>query len=236
MVTTLSILTVLGILLAFHNHLYGSVFRPLNRKEFEMSHNSPALKNDSSSGISGARQRRLSQARWFLVALACMAMIANTVHAQKVTTDFSPGTDFSRYHTYTWGEGRPARDPLIGQRIVAGIEAQLAAKGLRKAGQGEPVDLVVVYQTATDTHTQINTYNSGAWGGWYWGMGGYSSTTVERIPVGQLIVDIADLNQKKFIWRGRANGTISSKPEKNSKMIDKALTKMFENFPPKAKK
>ena len=171
------------------------------------------------------------------MAFACAAMIANTVYAQKVTTDFAPGTDFSRYHTYTWGEGRPARDPLIGQRIVAGIESQLATKGLRKAGQGEPVDLIVVYQTATDTQTQINTYNSGYWGGWYWGMGGgYSSTTVQKIPVGQLIVDIADVNQKKFIWRGRANGTISSKPEKNSKMIDKALTKMFENYPPKMKK
>jgi hypothetical protein len=163
-------------------------------------------------------------------------MVASTVHAQKVTTDFDRQTDFTRYRTYTWGEGRPARDPLIGQRIVAGIEAQLAAKGLRKAGQGEPVDLVVVYQTATDTQTQINTYNSGAWGGWYWGMGGYSQTTVQRIPVGQLIVDLADVNQKKFIWRGRASSTISSKPEKVNKMLDKALSKMFENYPPKAKK
>ena len=202
-----------------------------------MSQTSSDRRNDSSLSISGARQRRLSQKTCFLLLLVCSALIASTVHAQKVTTDFAPGTDFSRYRTYTWGEGRPARDPLIGQRIVAGIEAQLAYKGLRKAYQGEPVDLIVVYQTATDTQTQINTYNSGAWGGgWYWGMGGYSSTTVERIPVGQLIVDIADVNQKKFIWRGRANGMISSKPEKNSKMIDKAVTKMFENYPPKAKK
>jgi Domain of unknown function (DUF4136) len=201
-----------------------------------MSQNSSALKNDSSTGLSRTRQRSLTPARLFLLAFACAAMVANTVHAQKVTTDFDQQTDFSRFHTYTWGEGRPARDPLIGQRIVAGIEAQLAAKGLRKAGQGEPVDLVVVYQTATDTQTQINTYNSGAWGGWYWGMGGYSQTTIERIPVGQLIVDLADVNQKKFIWRGRASGTISSKPEKVNKMLDKALSKMFENYPPKPKK
>jgi len=201
-----------------------------------MSHNSSARKTNSSLAVAAALQS-LSQAKWIVLLLVCSTMIASSVHAQKVTTDFAAGTDFSRYRTYTWGEGRPARDPLVGQRIVAGIEAQLAAKGLHKAGQGEPVDLVVVYQTATDTQTQINTYNSGAWGGgWYWGMGGYSSTTVEKIPVGQLIVDIADVNQKKFIWRGRANGTISSKPEKNSKMIDKAVSKMFENYPPKAKK
>lgn len=201
-----------------------------------MSQKSSALDNNSTGGLLSSGPMHLGMATVSLLVLTCAAMISTTVLAQKVTTDFDQQTDFSRFHTYTWGEGRPARDPLIGQRIVAGIESQLAAKGLRKAGQGEPVDLVVVYQTATDTQTQINTYNSGAWGGWYWGMGGYSQTTVQKIPVGQLIVDLADVNQKKFIWRGRASGTISSKPEKVNKMLDKALSKMFENYPPRAKK
>ena len=166
---------------------------------------------------------------------AFLALVVSPVKAQKVTTDFAPGTDFSQYHTYTWGEGRPARDPLIGQRIVAGIEAQLAAKGLRKAAEGEGVDLIVVYQTATDTHTEINTYNSGGWYGWGWG-GGFSQTTVSKIPVGELIVDLGDVKNRKFVWRGKATSTISSKPEKVNKMLDKALVKMFENYPPSPKK
>jgi hypothetical protein len=172
-----------------------------------------------------------------LLLFAILLLIASQAKAQKVTTDFAPGTDFSQYHTYTWGEGRPARDPLIGQRIVAGIEAQLAAKGLRKAGEGEGVDLIVVYQTATDTRTEINTYNSGGWYGWGYGWGGgYSQTRVSKIPVGQLIVDLGDVKNKKFVWRGKATSTISDKPEKVNKMLDKALAKMFENYPPKPKK
>jgi hypothetical protein len=141
-----------------------------------------------------------------LLQIVVVLFFTASANAQKVTTDFAPGTDFSQYHTYTWGEGRPARNPLIGQRIVAGIEAQLAARGLRKAGDGEGVDLIVAYQTATDTKTEINTYNSGGWGpGWGWGWGGgMTQTTVNKIPMGQLIVDLGDVKAKKFVWRGTA--------------------------------
>ena len=165
-----------------------------------------------------------------------LVLMVSPATAQKVSTDAAPGTDFSQYHTYTWGEGRPARNPLIGQRIVAGIEAQLAAKGLRKAAEGEGVDLVVAYQTATDTQTEINTYNSGGWYGWGWGWGGgMQQTTVSKIPVGQLIVDLGDVKNKKFVWRGQATSTISDKPEKVNATIDKALVKMFKDYPPKSK-
>src|SRR5215510_8371453 len=201
-----------------------------------MSQKDPDYTHRSVFRFSGWRQRRFAQAIWMLLAFAFGGVFASPANAQKVTTDFDPQTDFSQFHTYTWGEGRPARNPLIGQRIVAGVEAQLAAKGLHKASGSEAVDLIIVYQTATDTQTQINTYNSGGWGGWYWGMGGMTQTTVQKIPVGQLIVDLADVHKKRFVWRGRASSTISSKPEKVNKTLDKALTKMFENYPPKAKK
>lgn len=172
----------------------------------------------------------------YLVLIAFALSLTTSVHAQKVTTDYAPGTDFSQYKSYTWGEGRPARNPLVAQRIVAGIDAQLAAKGLRKAAEGESVDLIVTYQTATDTKTEINSYNTGGWGGWGWGWGGgITQTTVNKIPVGQLIVDLGDVKAKKFVWRGMATGTISDNPEKMNKTLDKALVKMFEKYPPKQK-
>ena len=160
--------------------------------------------------------------------------------AQKVTADFDPSGNFASYKTYVWGEGTPARDPLVAQRIVAGIEAQMAAKGFRKANSAEGADVIIAYQTARDVETQLNTYSTGGWGGWgggwgYWGGMGSSTTTVSKIQVGELIVDMADLKSHKFVWRGRASGTLKSSPEKNNKLIDKALTKMFAKYPPGAK-
>jgi hypothetical protein len=57
------------------------------------------------------------------------------------------------------------------------------------------------------------------------------TASVNKVPVGQLIVDIGDVSARKFVWRGTAGGTISSKQEKNEKALNTALTKMFQNFP-----
>ena len=151
---------------------------------------------------------------------------AGSTLAQKVSVDFDRGTDFSKYKTYDWVKGTPAGNPMMHQRIVAGIEAQLAAKGLRRV-EGNP-DLVVTYHTATDTQVSINTMGGGPLGGWRLGMG---TATVNKIPVGQLVVDIGDVNTRRFVWRGSASGTMSSKPEKNEKSLNTALAKMFQNFP-----
>jgi hypothetical protein len=168
------------------------------------------------------------------VCAALVAAIAHPALAAKVNTDFDATADFSQYRTYVWGEGNPARNPLIAQRIVEGIEARLAAKGLQKASTEAEADLIVVYQTATDTKTQINTYSTGHWGGWRWGMG-TTQATVREIPVGQLIVDMADVKAQRFVWRGTASGTVSDNPDKMTKTLNKALDKMFDNYPPKVK-
>jgi hypothetical protein len=169
--------------------------------------------------------------------------ISATAHAQKVSTDYDKNADFSQYKTYSWGEGTPAKNPLGHQRIIAGIDAQLAAKGWRKV-EGDS-DIVVIYSASTSSETQIHTFDSGGmWGGYRWGWGGYgggygggmvggsSTTTVSKIRIGELIVDMADVKNKGFVWRGTASDTMSDNPEKNQKKVEKALAKMFKNFPP----
>ena len=171
--------------------------------------------------------------------VAIVILVPVTAVAQKVTTDFDRATSFAGFKTFAWKEGTPAKNPLVDQRIISGIESRLAAKGITKASNVEAADVVIAYHAATDTETQINSYNTGGWGygwGWGWGGGGMSTTSVSKIPIGQLVVDMADVKQRKFVWRGTASGTLSSKPEKNDKLLNKALDKMFEKFPPGAAK
>ena len=129
-------------------------------------------------------------------------------------------------HTYAWGEGTPAQDPIVAQKIVAGIDAQLAAKGLKKV-ESDP-DLLVLYHAATDQQKSFNWSSMGGWGRF----GGMGSAQVDTVITGQLKLDIADYKAKKFLWRGTVTDTISSDPQKNSKKLDKALTKMFQKFSP----
>jgi len=161
-----------------------------------------------------------------LVVGLSLVLIASNAFGQKVTTDSVPGTDWSKFHTYSWAEGTPAQDPLVAQRIVAGIDARLAAKGLKKV-DSDP-DLVVMYHASADQQKSLNWSNMGGWGRF----GGMGSAQVDTVVTGQLKVDLADYKAKQFLWRGTASDTLSSDPQKNAKKIDKALTKMFQKFPP----
>jgi hypothetical protein len=51
--------------------------------------------------------------------------------------------------------------------------------------------------------------------------------------VGTLVLDMYDAQTKRLVWRGVATKTVSKKPEKNEKALEKAVEKMFKNFPPK---
>jgi hypothetical protein len=174
------------------------------------------------------------------VLVTCLTLLALTLSAwgQKVNVDFDKEANFSSYKTYAWQKGTPVQNPLMDQRIVDGIDKQLAAKGMQKVDASANPDLVVLYHAAVGTETQLNTMNTGGYGwGYRWGGGmGTATTTVEKIPVGRLSVDIGDAKTKKLLWLGTASDTLSDKPEKNEKKINSALEKMFKKFPPPVKK
>jgi Domain of unknown function (DUF4136) len=160
-----------------------------------------------------------------------IAFLCSVAWTQDVKVDWDKAASFTGFHTYAWGTGTPAKNPLMAQRIVDGIDKELAAKGFQRVDTSSNPDLVVLYHASTSTQTQINTMGTGGWG-WTWG--GTSTTTVNEIPTGQLSVDIGDAKTKKLLWLGSASDTLSDKPEKNEQKIQKALDKMFKKFPPPA--
>ena len=52
-----------------------------------------------------------------------------------VSTDYDHHADFSRYHTYSW-IGVKAGNSLWQDRIMADVDAQMAAKGMTKVASG----------------------------------------------------------------------------------------------------
>jgi hypothetical protein len=151
------------------------------------------------------------------------------VQAKDVKVDWDHHADFSGFKTYAWEPGTPAQNPLWDQRITRAIDEQLEAKGLQKVSPDANPDLVVIYHAAVGHETQFNTTNMGGWG--YWGTG-MSTTTVNKIPTGELIVDIGNAKTKTMIWIGTATDTLSDNPDKNQKKVEKAVDKMFKKFPP----
>ncbi|MDI9237318.1 DUF4136 domain-containing protein [Lysobacter sp. LF1] len=157
--------------------------------------------------------------------------------APKVTVDRDPAADFSAYKTYYWALKPQGGSPLVDERIVDNIDAQLKAKGWTLAEQG---DVAVAAHVSTSQKQSLDTFYTGTpLGGWGWrggwgvgGMGmGTATTSVHNYEVGTLIVDMFDSKQQKAIWRGTATETVSSSPAKVDKAVDQAVTKMFAKFP-----
>ena len=165
-----------------------------------------------------------------LLSMVVLLLVCCPAHGQNVKVDYDKAASFTGFATYAWAKGTPVQNGLMDQRIIDGIDRQLAAKGLRKVDASANPDLRVLYHGATGTETQLNTTDMGGWG-YRWG-GGMSTTTVQNIPTGKLVVDIGDAKTKKLLWMGTASDTLSDKPEKNEQKLNKALDKMFKKFPP----
>jgi hypothetical protein len=161
---------------------------------------------------------------------------ALSVSAQTVRTNYMPGTDFSKFKTYRWGTVEAALKPnqIVDAQIKQSIETQLSAKGLTKA-ESESSDLVVTYQVALEKERQWNGYGTGMGPRWGGGMGTATSTTIN---IGTVVVDLYEPGAKQLVWQGRVSDAVdnSGNQEKTQKKIDKAMGKLFKNFPPKPKK
>jgi hypothetical protein len=152
--------------------------------------------------------------------------------AQSVTTSYTPGINFSKYHTYRWVsiKGTEHGDPAVDAQIRESLDSQLIARGLVKGG--ETADLTVDYQVAHSKQQRVQTYED-------WSLpGDYSDPRRQRlvtITEGSLALDIYDTAGKKLIWSGRATKTIDPKStqEARKKTIDKAAQKLLQDFPPK---
>jgi hypothetical protein len=167
--------------------------------------------------------------------ISLMVFIVCSLSMAKVTVDWDKTADFTKYKTYAWAKGTPASNPLINDRIIAAIDNELAAKGMQKVDDPASADLIVMYHAALSEETQLNTTDMGGGWGVRWG-GGMSTTTVDKIPKGHLVVDIGDAKTKKVLWMGNASETLSDNPEKNTEKVNKVTKEMFKKFPPPVKK
>lgn len=181
-----------------------------------------------------------------LALAAALALTATAAQAQDVGYNFMPGTDFTKFKTYRWVkiDGHQYPDDITDAQLKQAIDAQLVAKGLTKT-DAETADVYVGYRAALDQEKQLNAYTTGGYGGWGWGRGyrgygyggGMTTATTSTITIGTLSLDMYDPSAKQLVWRGTASKTIDTKanPEKRQKNLNKAMAKMFKNYPPKVK-
>jgi hypothetical protein len=167
-----------------------------------------------------------------LLAVGFVLIACAAAHAQNITSNYVPGTDFSKYHTYKWVaiEGTQHPDQIVDAQIKQAVDSVLAGKGFTKA-TGDTADLLVGYQVAVNQEKQWNAYGTGM--GFRMG-GGMGTATSSTINIGTLGLDVYDSAAKQLIWRGSATKTMnpSKDAEKNQEKLTKAVEKLLKEFPP----
>ena len=96
---------------------------------------------------------------------------------------------------------------------------------MTKVEEGQNPDLIVTSNGGLKQQTSYQAWGMRGWGG---GMG---SITPEQNVVGTLVVDIDDAKNQSLVWRGIAQNTLNNNGNKNQQMVQKAIAKMFKNWP-----
>lgn len=176
-----------------------------------------------------------------LILSSLLMLLAVSANAQKVNVAYDRTVDFSKFKTYSWTKGVPAKNPQIDQQIIALIEQQLAAKGLQRAS--ENADLNISYHAAVMTGMdQASVAKPDDTIGkvtWVPQMG--SMSQVWLVQVGSLIVVLKEPKGNQEVWRATATDTLSNDPNKDlsrdvnkaTRKVKKVVEKMFKGFPPK---
>jgi hypothetical protein len=166
------------------------------------------------------------------LALAAATLVFGCSSGPTINTDYNPSTNFAQYTSFGFRAVDPISDPIVDSRIKDAVTMALTAKGWTRNDQNPGIWVVPHVQLSEQT--QLNTYNTG-WGyGWRgWG-GGPSTTTVEKIPIGTVIIDLVDANAMQLVWRGTGSNTIQQgqSPEQRQQALNQAMQQLFANFPP----
>jgi hypothetical protein len=162
------------------------------------------------------------------VLCALLVGVASTIAVgQQVSVNYNHSQSFAQYHTYAWGSNNANRvqDSILAQVAEQDIDSALQGKGLQKVAEGQNPDLIVTGNGGMKQQTSYSAWGMRGIGG---GMGGI---TPEQNVIGTMIVDLYDAKTQSLVWRGIAQDTLNNNGNKNQQMVQKAVAKMFKQWP-----
>jgi len=177
----------------------------------------------------------------------CLAMAlfcAQACTTIDVKTDFDPSADFSRFHTFAFAgltditKTGLLDNSLVRKRIEAGVSRELTKKGLQEVKMDGHPDLLVHYWLGKKDKQRVqgtsgpNAGYYGAGGGYGWGAN-YNTVTTYEYTEGTLVVDLVEPARKELQWRATMVAILEDTAQENVELGNKAITKAFENYPPK---
>jgi hypothetical protein len=177
---------------------------------------SPGLVGDEESGSVRIATRALAVVLTLSTTVVCLA---------EIKVESWDGSGALRYRSFAFAEGTPARRLAAQDRIFAAVERELKAKNLiRVFGEA---DAYVMTHALADRHSLADLDKKDYLE--YWS--GVDSVDAFDLRAGTLVVDFVDAADNRTVWRGVASAPVKGSAEKNLKMTDKIVKKLFREFP-----
>ncbi len=194
---------------------------------------------------------KLEDMKKIFVLFFAITLILSSCSTLKVTSDYDPNVNFSKYKTYNllpWREdvSRMVND-FDRKRIADAIKHEMELRGYKYAESN--IDVSVSAYIILDEKEQTTAYSTYMGGyGYYAGFGYYgygpgvgmgtthTTYNTETYTVGTLIIDIFDNSTKKLIWQGIGVGTINENPKKREQNTPGVIAKIMESLPGKVQK
>jgi hypothetical protein len=162
-----------------------------------------------------------------LAVFALLLLAAAPALSQQVSVNYNHSASFGQYHTYAWGgnNANQIQNSILAQVAKQDIENAMSQKGFTKVTEAQNPDLILTANGGMRQQTSWSAWGMRGIGG---GMGGISP---EQNVEGTMIVDLYDAKTQSLIWRGIAQDTLNNNGNKNQQMVEKAIQKMFKDWP-----
>jgi hypothetical protein len=160
-----------------------------------------------------------------LVSCLVMLVLSTPLSGQAkygVTITKTNDVDFSKLQTYSWSFGKPSHNKEIDAWVVAAVDRELGAVGLRK-NTAVLGDVIVTYDSISRTDSDDPGISE--------------ETNRPQRWVGSLAVSVLDSgNRRRPFLRLALAKPIDVDPSQLHSEIDLAVTELFEKYPVKREK
>jgi len=162
--------------------------------------------------------------KFVLAACLLTLIVPSVVLAQKVTVlQLDKAADVTKFKTYEWTPGHKALDPAWDKAIIAAVEKELAARGLKP---GKPGDILVAYHGVQREDVDLSTFDPKA--------AAAGTKAAQVIKVGTLVVELRNPATRAVIWRVAGEGAIKSvAAAERDAFVAKMVASLFEAYPVK---
>ena len=178
-----------------------------------------------------------------LACLACLGCLVLLTGCESIRTgsDYDRSAIFANYRTFTImrREHRQINNALAVQRTQDAIRRTLQSRGFTYVEDPAKADFAVDFTLGARERTDITSYPApwgpgwnggpGWWGRPYWG----NTIDVRQFQEGTLSIDIFDDRTNRPVWHGWATQRLSANDiERSEPLINDAVTRVLEDFPP----